>query len=165
MLLLARAGYSIDQLDDLLEKRSGLAGMSGLGSDFRAIEAAAARGDGSAQLAIDVFVHRIRKYVGAYAAELGGADAIAFAGGIGEHSALVRERCARRSASWASSSSRTQPRGAAGARRRDRCRRRACAPTKVLVVHTDEEQMIARATWPAARSSDQRCCIIAAISV
>lgn len=144
VLLLARAGYSTDQLEELLEKRSGLAGMSGLGSDFRAIEAAAARGDGNAQLALDVFVHRIRKYVGAYAAELGGADAIAFAGGIGEHSALVREHvCATL--------------GFMGVEL-DPARNRAARPelggaidvadaratTKVLVVHTDEEQMIAR---------------------
>jgi acetate kinase len=152
VLLLARAGYSLDQVDDLLEKRSGLAGISGLGSDFRAIEAAAARGDGNAQLAIDVFVHRIRKYVGAYAAELGGADAIAFSGGIGEHSALVRERvCATLGFMGVeleparNQSARVELGGAIDVSD-------ARALTKVLVVHADEAKMIARDVSAVASS-------------
>src|SRR5262249_51532565 len=91
-ILLARRGRPLDELADLFNRRSGLAGLSGRGADFRDLEAAADRGDVRAALAIDVFVHRIQKYVGAYAAELGGAEAIVFTGGIGENSARVRER-------------------------------------------------------------------------
>jgi acetate kinase len=91
-LVLARRGYRAEAIEDLLDRGAGLAGMTGLGHDFQAIERASERGDPRARLAIDVFVHRLRKYVGAYAAELGGADAVVFGGGIGEHSALVRAR-------------------------------------------------------------------------
>ncbi|HET9627670.1 MAG TPA: acetate/propionate family kinase [Kofleriaceae bacterium] len=143
-LLLARQGRSVDDIDDLLNRRSGLAGMTGLGDDFRAIEAAAARGDGNARLALDIFVHRLRKYIGAYVATLGGADAIVFTGGIGEHAAQIRERvCANL--------------GFLGVAL-DLARNRAVqldeggcvdvsephARTRVLVIHTEEERMIAR---------------------
>ncbi|MGE0400534.1 MAG: acetate/propionate family kinase, partial [Kofleriaceae bacterium] len=74
-LLLARDGMSFDAIDKLLNRESGLAGLSGIGADFRDIQTAADKGDVRARLAIDVFVHRVRKYVGAYAAVLGGADA------------------------------------------------------------------------------------------
>jgi acetate kinase len=132
-------------LDELLNRRSGLLGLSGVSSDFRAVEAAADGGNDRARLAIEVFVHRLRKYVGAYAAVLGGADAIVFTGGIGENSARVRaavcdgllymgvgldgelNRAAR-------------PRAAGGVV--DVAAPRS--PTRVLVVATDEEKMIAR---------------------
>lgn len=143
-LLLARRGHSPEALETLFNRESGLAGLSGLGADFRAIEDAAARGDARARLAIAVFVHRITKYIGAYAAELGGIDAIVFTGGIGEHSAAVRERvCANLGFM-----------GVVLDRDRNRALRAAdstCidvsepqARTRVLVVHTEEERMIAR---------------------
>jgi acetate kinase len=142
-LLLARSGYAIDGLDELFNRHSGLAGLSGLGSDFRDLEAAADRGDAGARRAIDVFVHRIRKYIGAYAAELDGADAIVFTGGIGEGSALVRERvCASLgfmgvALDPTANAAGVSPRGIADVSARD-------ARTRVLVVHTEEERMIAR---------------------
>src|SRR5690606_23962308 len=90
--LLARDGMPFDEIDQLLNRASGLAGLSGVGADFRDIERAAEAGDPRARLAIDVFVHRVRKYIGAYAAVLGGADAVVFTGGIGENAAAVRSR-------------------------------------------------------------------------
>lgn len=82
-------------LDELLNKRSGLIGLTG-SDDMREIERRASAGDEPCRLAISVYAHRIRKYIGAYATVMGGVDAIAFTGGVGEHSALVRHRCLQR---------------------------------------------------------------------
>ncbi|RVU47964.1 acetate/propionate family kinase [Lujinxingia sediminis] len=94
--LMREHGYTVEQLDELLNRKSGLAGLSGVGNDLRDIEARAADGDDHCRLAIQVFAHRVRKYIGAYAAIMGGVDAIVFAGGIGENSALMRHRIAQR---------------------------------------------------------------------
>ncbi|HET7820883.1 MAG TPA: acetate kinase [Ornithinibacter sp.] len=83
------AGMSAEDYDRSLNRESGLLGLSGV-SDFRALEERRAAGDAEAALAFDVTVHRIRKYVGAYAAVLGRLDALAFTGGIGERSPVVR---------------------------------------------------------------------------
>lgn len=96
LLSLLRQGYDVTSLDELLNKRSGLAGLSGLGNDLREIERAAADGNDRARLAINVFAHRARKYIGAYAAAMGGVDAIVFTGGIGENSASMRGRILQR---------------------------------------------------------------------
>ncbi len=97
LLSLLRSGeYDIDALDELLNHQSGLAGLSGLGNDLREIERAAADGHDRARLAINVFAHRARKYIGAYAAAMGGVDVIAFTGGIGENSASMRGRILQR---------------------------------------------------------------------
>ena len=91
LYLLRAQGTTPDELDDLLNHRSGLKGLAGQ-SDVRALERAADAGDGPAKLALDIFAYHARKYIGAYAAALGGVDAIAFTGGIGEHSAAMRAR-------------------------------------------------------------------------
>lgn len=96
LLSLLRAGYDEASLDDLLNRQSGLAGLSGISNDLREIEAAAADGHDRARLAINVFAHRARKYIGAYAAAMGGVDAIVFTGGIGENSAAMRARILQR---------------------------------------------------------------------
>jgi acetate kinase len=83
------------EVDDLLNRHSGMLGISGTSGDSRDLERAAAEGDARATLALDMFAYRIRKYLGAYAAVLGGVDAIAFSGGIGEHSATMRRRVCR----------------------------------------------------------------------
>lgn len=94
--LMRHEGMDVDALDDLLNRRSGLAGLSGTSGDLRDIEERAAQGDENARRAIQVFAHRLRKYIGAYAAVMGGVDAIVFTGGIGENSALMRHRAAQR---------------------------------------------------------------------
>ncbi|MBQ7525594.1 MAG: acetate kinase, partial [Abditibacteriota bacterium] len=71
-------------------KKSGLLGISEVSSDMRDVEAAAAEGNAQAQLALDVFVYRIKKYLGAYAAAMGGLDAIVFTGGLGENDKSAR---------------------------------------------------------------------------
>ncbi len=80
-----------EQLDDILNKHSGLRGISGVSSDMREIEAEVERGNELAQLAFEMFIHRLRAGIGSMAAVLGGVDAIIFTGGIGEYSAAVRE--------------------------------------------------------------------------
>ena len=86
---LGRRGSSLDELDTLLNRRSGLLGLSGRG-DMRDVQEAAASGDADAQLALDVYHHRLRHYLGAYAAHLGDVDAVVFTAGVGENSALTR---------------------------------------------------------------------------
>ncbi len=97
LLHLMRAeGLDVDGLDALLNRKSGLAGLSGVGQDMRDIEARAAEGDERCRMAIQVFTHRVRRYIGAYAALMGGVDAIVFTGGIGQNSATIRHRLAQR---------------------------------------------------------------------
>ena len=92
ILFLLRNGKSASEVDDLLNHKSGLAGLSGGTSDMKKIVDAATTGDANAALALDVFCYRVSKYIGAYAAILGGFDCLAFTAGIGEHSAIVRQR-------------------------------------------------------------------------
>jgi acetate kinase len=94
LLHLLRQGTSVDELDDLLERRSGLSGLSGLGADLREVVAARDDGNERSRLAVDVFVHRLVTGIGAMIGALGGLDAIVFTGGIGEHSAEIRARAA-----------------------------------------------------------------------
>ncbi|MCB9630284.1 MAG: acetate/propionate family kinase [Sandaracinaceae bacterium] len=96
LTLMREEGLDADALDKLLNKESGLAGLSGVGNDLRDIEARAAEGDERCRLAIQVFCHRLRKYIGAYAAVLGGVDVIVFTAGIGENSATIRHRVLQR---------------------------------------------------------------------
>jgi len=88
--LMRRTGMTPDDIDDLINKKSGLLGVSGVSSDMRDIEARAAAGDSRAALAFEIFCYRVRKYIGAYAAAMGGLDAIVFTGGIGENGDTVR---------------------------------------------------------------------------
>lgn len=83
---------TLAQLNAMLNKHSGLYGISGVSSDMREIEAACEQGNQRARLAFDIFCYRITKYIGAYAAAMGGLDVIVFTGGIGENSPLVREQ-------------------------------------------------------------------------
>ncbi len=91
--LVRKEGLSIDEVERLLNERSGLLGVSGLSRDMREIlSAAEGKPDSRAALALDIFCYRVRKYIGAYLAVLGGADALVFGGGIGERSAVIRAR-------------------------------------------------------------------------
>ncbi|WP_024356520.1 acetate/propionate family kinase [Leucobacter chironomi] len=142
LLHLLREGYAVDELDRLLNHGSGLLGFTGTG-DFRDVRAAADAGDDEAALAIAVYAHRVRRYLGAYLVELGGADAIVFTAGVGENNAALRaEICA--GLEWfgirIDGSRNESP---------DRGARRISADdsrVEVLVVPTDEEAEIARQT-------------------
>lgn len=91
VLALVRASGP-DAIDTMLAKNAGLRGLAGT-NDMRTIEQRAAAGAAECELAIEMFAYRVRKYLGAYAAAMGGVDAIGFTGGIGENSAHIRERC------------------------------------------------------------------------
>ncbi|MBX3191088.1 MAG: acetate/propionate family kinase [Labilithrix sp.] len=96
ILALLGAGWDHARLEKMLNRESGLAGLSGAGNDLRDIERRAAEGDDRCRLAITVFSHRVRKYVGAYAASMGGLDAVVLTGGIGENSVTMRQRILQR---------------------------------------------------------------------
>ena len=93
--LARRLDADVSDIDRIINKESGLLGLSGLSSDMRDIEEEAAKGNARAELALEVFCYRIRKYVGAYAAAMGGLDAVVFTAGIGENSPVIRERVCR----------------------------------------------------------------------
>lgn len=141
VLVLRRVGYSLDDVDKMLNKASGLLGMAGIGSnDMRDILKAVDEGKESARLALDVFVHRLVKYVGAYAAVLNGFDALVFTAGIGENVPRIRAQVCEKLAFLGV--------------RLDPARNKAGevfisadgARPAVLVVPTNEELMIARQT-------------------
>lgn len=83
-------GYTADDVDNLMNKQSGVLGISDVSNDMRDVEDEAMAGNKRAQLALDIFCYRIKKYIGAYAAAMNGLDAVVFAGGIGEHSPICR---------------------------------------------------------------------------
>jgi len=88
--IMGREEITLGETNTLLNKHSGLIGVSGVSSDMREIEEEAANGNERARLALNMFTYRLRKYIGAYAAAMGGLDAIVFTGGIGENSSVVR---------------------------------------------------------------------------
>ncbi len=142
------AGLTIDELDDLLNRRSGMLGLSGH-ADMREVIDAAAGGDESAALALEVYLHRIRHYIGAYAAVLGGLDALVFTAGVGENSDIVRAGAVRGLEFLGIA---IDP--AANAARGDTARiiSAADSPVAVLIVPTDEELEIARQTVERVRT-------------
>ncbi|GKU24788.1 acetate/propionate family kinase [Clostridium folliculivorans] len=83
-------GYTVEQTNELLNKKSGVLGISGVSSDFRDIEIAAENGNARAQLALDIFQYRVRKYIGSYAAAMGGIDVVVFTAGVGENDPVTR---------------------------------------------------------------------------
>ncbi len=140
LLHLLRNGYDADRLEELLHHRSGLQGLAGM-HDFRDLLAAVGRGEKQARTAYEVYCHRLRKYVGAYLAVLGGADAVVFTAGVGENVARVREDALRDLVRLGIEVDPTRNRADGEGHRRvsaDRSR------VEVLVVRTDEELAIAR---------------------
>ena len=144
-------------MESLLNKQSGLLGISGLTHDMRDLLAEAQEHDDRrAWLAVEIFAYRARKYIGAYLAAMGGADAVVFTGGIGENSAEVRAADLRRAASgwgWSSTRARTQE-AVRGARARDQSRREP--RLAAWVIPTDEELLIARDTVRLVEGLDTR---------
>jgi len=145
--IMQQMGLSDLQVDAMMNTQSGLLGVSGLSSDMRDITEAAAVGHERAQLALDIFCYRLKKYIGAYAAAMGGLDALVFTAGIGEKSAIVREKsCAGLEflgIALDAERNRTLQAGAIS---------RAGAPVQVFVIPTDEELLIARDTYELVTS-------------
>ena len=90
--IMNKEGMSADECLNMLNKKSGVLALSGVSSDFRDIEAAADQGNEDCKLALDKFAYEVKKYVGAYAAALGGLDCLVFTAGVGENSGSMRAR-------------------------------------------------------------------------
>ena len=140
-----QAGLSVAELDTLLNRRSGILGLSGHG-DMRDLQTAIAVGDAASRLALDVYVHRLRHYLGAYLVALGGVDAVVFTAGVGENSPEVR----------AETLEGLQGLGMAVDTKRNAVRSREArvispdgSPVAALVVPTNEELEIARQSLDA----------------
>jgi acetate kinase len=139
---LRETGQSPDELDSLLNKESGLKGICGT-NDMREVLQKAEEGDESARLAIEMYAYRVKKYIGAYLAALGGVDALVFTAGVGEHAAPIRELCCQG----------LQRLGIVFDPEKNRAGSRppfeihaAESTTKILVIATDEELQIAEQT-------------------
>ena len=135
-------GYSVAEIDRVLQKESGLKGICG-SNDMRDIHARAADGDERARLALDMFSHRIRQYIGAYFFALGNVDSLVFTAGIGEHDPLTREKCCAG----------LEPFGLILDREKNQTGRGQAreistpdSPVRILVIPTNEELEIARQT-------------------
>ncbi|MDQ2798149.1 MAG: acetate kinase [Armatimonadota bacterium] len=139
LYLLRTQNMTAEALDALLNQQSGLKGLAGK-SDVRDLEQAAGAGDAHADLALEIFAYRVRKYLGAYAAALGGLDAVAFTGGIGEHSAAMRERICRGLEFLGLRLDAGHNQDAQS----EACISLDGSPVQVWVIPTDEERQIAR---------------------
>lgn len=145
--IMDKTGMNATEVVNVLNKKSGLLGLSGFSSDLRDIEKEARRGNKRAKLAIEVFVERIQKYIGSYAAKMSGVDAIIFTAGIGEHSSMVRARVLKglqfMGIDWDSEQNKING--------KEVYLSRPNSPIKVLVIPTNEEVMIARDTVRLSR--------------
>lgn len=141
--LMGKHHMSVDELQKVINKESGMAGVSGISSDMREIEAAVKAGDERARLGLDMYEHRIIKYIGAYAAEMGGVDVIVFTGGVGENQTGLRaDVCAPLAFMGVEIDEKVN----AESRGREVEISTPASRVKVCVIPTDEELMIARDT-------------------
>ncbi|GIM30598.1 acetate kinase [Clostridium polyendosporum] len=140
--LINQLGYSADEVNNVLNKKSGALGISGISSDFRDIENAEAQGNHRAKLALDMFHYRVRKYIGSYVAAMGGVDCIVFTAGVGENGPETREEICKglEFLGLEMDTERNKVRGKiAEISTKD-------SKVKVYVIPTNEELMIARDT-------------------
>jgi len=144
---------SVERMDALLNKGSGLYGISGISNDMRTLLEHAARGDERAGLAIEVFCYRIRKYIGAYYAVLNGAAAVIFTGGIGENAPEIRRRVCESLDALGIRLDEERNRAAVG---READLSAEDARTRVWVIPTNEELLIARETVRALESAGRQ---------
>ena len=143
--LMEKENLSIQDVDNVMNKKSGALGISCISSDFRDIDNAAEKGDQKAQLASDMFVYQVKKLIGAYAAAMGGVDAIVFTAGIGENSIAYREKMAEGLEYMGVKLDRE----ANKVRGKDAVISTADSRVKVMVIPTNEELMIALDTKEA----------------
>lgn len=138
--IMQKTGKTAEEVIDILNKKSGMLGLTGFSSDLRDIEEAASKGDRRAELALEVFAGRIHKYIGSYAARMCGVDAIIFTAGIGENSDVVRAKVLRglefMGVYWDPALNKV--------RGKEAFINYPHSPVKVLVIPTNEEVMIAR---------------------
>ena len=138
-----KLGLGADEMSEFLNKKCGIAGVTGISSDMREIEATAAEGNRQAQLGLDMYNYRIKKYIGAYAAAMNGLDIIVFTAGVGENQAGVRSDCLK-GMGWMGIE--IDEKINAGTRGEEIIISKPESRVKVVVIPTDEELMIARDT-------------------
>jgi len=144
LYMMERQGWSIDEVRRQLAKTGGLAGLSGIaGGDVRDLEAAARNGNQDAIVALEVFVYQVMKTIGAYAAAMGGLDAIAFTGGIGENAPGLRSACCRDLEFLGISLDQAKNEAGAG----DRLISSSASKVDVVVLTTNEELVVARRAY------------------
>ncbi len=138
--LLRQGNYTVEQLDNVLNKASGLSGISGISSDMRQIKAAISQGSDRAQLAFDIYVHRLRSSIGAMLSSLQGLDALIFTAGVGENTPEIRQAACEAfefiGIKIDSSKNNNKP--------VDRDIAQTDSTVRVLVIHTQEDWQIAR---------------------
>lgn len=142
-----KLNLNIHEIDAYLNKKSGVLGISGVSSDFRDIQAAASGGNERAKLAQDVFCYRVKKYIGAYAAAMDGVDIVVFTAGVGENDGSIRKKCVAGLTYLGielDDSANNSARGIEAEITKPGCK------TRVLVVPTNEELVIARDTLKLA---------------
>ena len=149
LYLMAKDELSLHDTSTLLNKFSGLYGISGQSSDMRDLLAVAEKGDEQAALAVDVFSYRIKKYIGAYTATLGHVDGLIFTAGIGENVPLVREKACERLAESGFEMDRARNQGVVG---REGEISSDSSRIRIMVIPTNEELLIARDAYNALRS-------------
>jgi acetate kinase len=142
MYIADQKGYSVAEIDRVLQKESGLKGICG-SNDMRDIHARAAKGDEHARLALDMFIYRIRHYIGAYFFALGSVDALVFTAGIGEHDPITREMCCEGLVPFGLILDREANRTGRGQARQIS---KPDSPVRIFVIPTNEELEIARQT-------------------
>ena len=140
--LAKNVNMSFDDIDNALNKKSGLLGISGVSSDMRDVEKAASEGNKRAQLALEVLLHRVLQYIGAYAIELGRVDAFIFTGGIGENGKEFRAKVVNRLTALGIKLDAE----ANNVRGKEAIISTTDSPIKVMIVPTNEELVIARDT-------------------
>lgn len=135
-------GYSYDEVNNIMNKKSGVLGLSGVSSDFRDIEKAAAEGNERAKLALDVFHYRVKKYIGYFMAAMNGLDAVIFTAGLGENAVDTREEIVSDMEWFGIELDREKNK----VRGKERIVSTDDSKVKVIVIPTNEELMIARDT-------------------
>ena len=140
--IMRKSGLTPDQLSDLMNKKSGFLGVSGVSSDCRDIRQAAKEGNERAQLALKVFAHKVRFYIGAYIAEMNGVDAIVFTAGVGENDMGMRDIICNDLGNLGIKLDVVKNR----VRGKEMIISRDDSPVKIILIPTNEELMIARDT-------------------
>jgi acetate kinase len=141
--LIREQGFDADRLNEMLNQASGLKGVSGISSDLRLIEAAIAQGNDHAQLALNIYIHRIKASIGSMLASLGGLDALIFTAGVGENSAIVREKTGEAFEFLGLKLDKEKN----ATPRVDENIATPDSTVKVLVIHTEEDWAIAQECW------------------
>jgi acetate kinase len=150
-----KEGFSLDQLDALLNKQSGLLGISGLTNDMRdLLEEERLHQDRRARLAIDIFCLRVKHYIGSYLAQMNGADAIVFTGGIGENSHEVRERICTGLDVFGIALDKKENKATVGRKEGDIATEKS--RVRLWVIPTNEELLIARDTVRCVKDAPRR---------